>query len=318
MAVPAGTTVTYTTDYDSNLKPSVDENIGLFAPTDTPFLASIGRSKAKQRLEEWLEDDLEAAGENAQVEGSDAVIEESRPAERMGNYTQIFKKAFGISGTLEAVDKYGRSSEVNRVSGLKTKELGRDMEWAFLNGEKSAGSSTAPRKMDGVFQFVDRTTGAFNDFGGTFAETNHLVESLFVDAMQGVWEQGGNLTTCLAPAEQKRKISAFNQNNRITYNDKADAKRVVAVVELYQSDFGVVEVIPARFIEPEKQEDVFYDRVLLYDKRVMERMTLRPIKREQLAKTGDSERYQILGEHTLKCRTRKAVGSIEKLTRQKL
>lgn len=313
--VQTGTTTTYTTNYSTNLKASVDENIGLYSPQDTPFLASIGTGKARQRYEEWLEDDLDDVGDNAQLEGADPDQAEAQPSARTGNYCQIFNKTFRVSETLEVVDKLGRSSEVDRVSGLKTKSIGRDMEYAYLNGIAGAGAAGTPRTLGGALSFVDQSTDAYYNFGGTPAAANQLTEDIFIEVMQGVWEQGGKLTTCLAAPNQKKRISTFNQDNRISVNDNADKKRVIALVDLYQCDFGTVEVLPERFFKPIDDSGTLYDSVLFYDKRAMQRMTLRPIKRQELAKTGDARKFMIIGESTLKCRSRKTVGAIVNLSR---
>ena len=63
-ALASVVTNTYTSGFSDSQKPSVDDNIGLFSPTDTPFMANMSKEKAVQVYEEWLEDDLAAAAEN--------------------------------------------------------------------------------------------------------------------------------------------------------------------------------------------------------------------------------------------------------------
>ena len=75
------------------------------APTDTPFMSSIGKTKPTAILHEWQTDSLaDASLSNAAVEGATATDATMSPTTRVGNRTQIFQKTIKISGTLEAVD----------------------------------------------------------------------------------------------------------------------------------------------------------------------------------------------------------------------
>lgn len=314
-------TITYTTGYSDNIKDEVDDLIKNVAPTDTPFVSSIGKATCKTTSPDWLEDTLGDAAENAFVEGSDTDAVGLTPAERLTNLTQIMKKVFYLSGTLQASDLHGRSNELKYQSGKKTKELARDIEYNMLNNVKQTGNSSTARKLDGAFQWAHASnTYTFDD---TPAATNHITEEILNDVMQSMWELGCDPTTVLAPPAQKRKISKFTDDGRLTINTGVDKKKITMTVRLIETDFGVVTVIPERFIAPTvdttPDPDVNYDKLLIYDKSMFEVMTLkgRGLKREKLAKTGDGDKYHLITEKTLKCRTKKAVGMIDNLTRVK-
>lgn len=185
-ALASVVTNTYTSGFSNSQKPSVDDNIGLFSPTDTPFMANMSKEKAVQVYEEWLEDDLAAAAENAHIEGFDVTTTEGTEPARTGNYCQIFEKDFAVSNTAETVQKYGRSSELGRLRMLKTKELSRDMEYALLNGVQSSGSGSTPRKMKGAFSWVNTTDGRYYTFSATPAPTNHITENILLGVLQAV------------------------------------------------------------------------------------------------------------------------------------
>ncbi len=310
-------TTTYSPKYSDSLKPSVSDRIGLFSPQKTPFLAMLDNATAKQRKEEWVEDNLSPAGENAHVEGFDVVTSEGTAPDRFDNYTQIFQKDFSVYATAEVVDKYGRKGELARLRKLKTKELATDLEFAFLNGTRQAGTGSTPRKMDGAFAFVDKATDAYFDFEGNFADANIITEDILLDVMQGIWDAGCEPDTVLAPMNQKRKISAFTDKGRLTINQNATEKKITLSVRIIETDMGTVAIVAERFIKPEENADKQYDKLLVFQKDVFERLTLRPVKEESLAKTGDSDKRMLVTEQTLKCATKKGVGSIEKLSRVK-
>lgn len=318
-ALASVVTNTYTTGYSNSLKPSVDDKIGLFSPDDTPFMANMSKGKAVQRYEEWLEDDLATAASNAQIEGFDVTTTESTAPSRTGNYCQIFEKDFAVSSTMETVQKFGRTSELGRLRMLKTKELARDMEWAMLNGVQNAGTGSTARQMKGAFGWVDTTNGAtdgrYYSFSATPAATNHITENILIGVLQGIWDQGVEADTVLCPMRQKRKISAFTAAGRLTINQNASDKKVTMSVRIIETDMGTVTVMAERFIDPTNVSGTYYDKLLAYKRDIFSRLTLRPVKEETLAKSGDSEKRMLVAEMTLKCATQKGVGSIINLTR---
>lgn len=318
-ALASVVTNTYTTGYSNSLKPSVDDKIGLFSPDDTPFMANMSKDKAVQRYEEWLEHDLAVAASNAHIEGFDVTTTEGTAPSRTGNYCQIFEKDFAVSSTMETVQKYGRTSEIGRLRMLKTKELARDMEWAMLNGVQNAGTGSTARQMKGAFGWVDTTNGATDGrhytFSATPAATNHITENILIGVLQGIWDQGVEADTVLCPMRQKRKISAFTAAGRLTINQNASDKKVTMSVRVIETDMGTVTVMAERFIDPTDVSGVKYDKLLAYKRDIFSRLTLRPVKEETLAKSGDSEKRMLVAEMTLKCATQKGVGSIINLTR---
>ncbi len=94
------------------LREDLSDIIYNISPTDTPFMSSVGKTKATAVYHEWQTDSLAAAAANAAVEGADASTATLSPTTRVGNRTQISQKTVGVTGTLQAVDKAGRKSEL--------------------------------------------------------------------------------------------------------------------------------------------------------------------------------------------------------------
>lgn len=307
-------TTTYTTNYDKSLAEEVDKIIGNIAPTETPLLATIGKATCESVHPEWLEDTLADAAENAQLEGFDAVSAAITPPAKLENYTQIMTKVFKISGSLEKTKKHGRQSELSYQTGLKMKELANDLEYNSINNAKNAGAAGTARKMDGLLAFAhaDNTY----TFAATPAATNHLTEEIFVDVLQSMWDLGAKPDTALCPPAQKRKISAWTDDGRLTINTNADQKKLTMTVKVIETDFGIISIIPERHIA-RTGTDPYYDSVAIYEKSKLESLTFRPVQREELAKDGDNKKYMLLAEKSLKCRSKKCVGKITNLTRVK-
>ena len=85
-----------------------------------------------------------------------------------------------------------------------------------------------------------------------------------------------------------------------------NAKTVTAAIDIYVSDFGSLAVVPNRF---QVQTSML---VLQMDMWSMASIT--EFQENPLAKTGDSDRVQLLSEYTLEARNEKSSGIITALT----
>lgn len=318
--MPDVQTITYTTGFPQGgvIIDEVDDMITNMSPKDRPFIASIGKGKCSTTTPDWLEDSLATAGQNKAVEGADAVAVALDPPDRLTNNTQILQKTYMISGSLDAAKQHGYSSPLEYYTGKAMDELGNDIEWACLNETIAAGNSTTARAMKGAIGWAH--ANSTYSFGSAYAATNNVTEEIFNDVLEAMWTLGASPDTVLAPPAQKRKISNWTADGRLVFNTNASDKKVTMSVRLVETDFGVVAIIPTRFLEPADDSGTKYDKILVYEKKHFTKLILegRGPKRVALAKTGDADKYQILTEQTLKCHSTKAVGLIERCSRVKV
>ena len=147
------------------------------SPTDTPFMSSVGKTKATAVLHEWQTDSLAAAdATNAAVEGADATSATLSPTTRVGNRTQISQKTIQVSGTLDnAIDKAGRKSEKAYQLSKASSELKRDMEKILLSNQVAAagtgGGSPTARTLGGLQAWIN-TNVSLGTSGVYFAVTD--------------------------------------------------------------------------------------------------------------------------------------------------
>lgn len=285
------------TGITSELRETLDDVITNIAPTDTVFMSNIGKKKINGRYYEWLEDTLASASNNAVTEGNDAVYSVIVAPTRVGNYVQQSAEWFKISDILETVDKAGMKSEIAYITTLRLKQLARSMEYALLNN--STSTATDPRSLCGVKGWIT-TNDTYYSSGN---DSSTLTEAVFNTAIQSAWDNGGNVNMVLAPAALKRQISTFNGQSRLTINTEAKDKGIVAVVDLYECDFGVVKCYASRFMATSVTN---YDYCYFLEKEKWQLGTLLPLKVERLAKTGLGEGVQISTAYTLICRSEKA------------
>lgn len=306
-----------TTNFDTydavGNREDLSDEIYMVSPTETPFINSIGRGSATAKNHEWQTDSLAAATDaNAVIEGQDAQGNDTKATARLGNRLQISDKVVKVSGTQEVVDKAGRDSEIAYQEAQRLKELKRDME-KILTGNQAAvtGTSTAAAKLRSLTCWytsnVSQGTGGGNGTQTT-ARTDGtqraLTESLVLSLHQTIFTAGGNPTMIMAGPYNKRKVSEFAGGASKTID--ADGRRIIQAVDVYESDYGTLTVMPNRF---QRDRDLH-----ILDPEYWSVDYLREAFSQPLAKIGDSERRQILVEYTLKSGNEASSGLVADLT----
>lgn len=320
MTVPAGTFQTFQSVGNREDLSDVIYNI---SPTEFPFMSGIGRGKATAVFHEWQTDALaSASATNAQIEGDDATVLTAAPTVRLGNYCQILSKAISISGTEETVNRAGRKSELSYQIAKRGKELKRDLESsASQNKGSTAGGSGSARTMASLesWLFTNRTDlGASGSpttpgfiSGTVAAPTDNSVMGTFTKAaldavIQACWTQGGSPGTILTGPFNKTRAASFTGIATLYKNvPGSEQATIVGGADLYVSNFGQHQIVPSRFNR---------DRtVCVLDMDYWALAYLRPIQQFELAKTGDSEKRQMLCEVTLESKQEAASGKITSL-----
>ncbi len=291
---------TFFKSYDAaGLREDLIDLIVNISPTETPMLSRFGKVKASGKYHEWQTDSLAAAASNAVVEGTDATSSALTATSRTGNYCQISRKIWRVTDTMEAVNKAGRGSEYAYQMAKHMKELARDMEYAVVNGTGNSGASATARELKGVLSWVSTNVET-----GTGTGTEALTETMYNNLLQDIYDQGGNPDVTYANGFQKRKISAFSTPS--TRNINVEDKRLVATVDVYDSDFGLQQVILDRYMPT--------DKVAVLQEDLWKVGMLRPVKYKELPDNGGGPKGQVESEFTLESLNEKASGKITGLT----
>ena len=298
------------------LREDLSDIIYNISPTDTPFMSSVGKTKATAVYHEWQTDSLAAAAANAAVEGADASTATLSPTTRVGNRTQISQKTVGVTGTLQAVDKAGRKSELAYQLSKASSEIKRDMEFTFLNNTvQSNGSAGSTARVLGGLQTWLSSNGDFGSGGsagssGTTARTNGtnrtFTEDILKTVIKEVFESGGSPKILMVTPAHKQTVSAFAGIAAQRYMAPSDAPTtIIGAADIYLSDFGSVSVVPNRFMLSGNSAN---DVAFVLDPEYAAVAYLRPFQTIELAKNGDSDRTQLLVEYTLEVKNEAAHG----------
>ena len=314
MAQPANTISSYP---GVGAKEDLSDIIYDWSPDETPLMSNIGRSKAKGKHHEWQTDVLVASSDaNAVIEGDDAANDAGADTVRVGNYTQISDKVAQVTGTQEVVDKAGRAGEMDYQVAKKMRELKTDVEKQMLSNKPSVvGDDTTARQSGGLAAWIATNSdrGATGTDGGYNATTKVVdaagpgtarafTETILKNAMKARADSGATskTTQLYLGSHAKTVASGFTgiAGQRNDSNNKA--AKIVGAADMYLSDFGWVAFIYSQHIDA--------TNALFVDPDMASMAVLRDFHTSPLAKTGDTERKQILVEYTLKVNNEKAHG----------
>ena len=162
--------------------------ISMITRDETPFMSSIGKTKATAIYHEWQTDQLQSPGNSRVGEGTDYILptglstgtlaitggsanniggDTSSPYEnqtfattgpnrsRLGNYTQINGKTIAVSGTRRVIDQAGVADEYAYQLKKRGTELRRDVEHDLVHSFNSA-DATGARRMGGYQAWINR------------------------------------------------------------------------------------------------------------------------------------------------------------------
>jgi hypothetical protein len=314
MAVNANTNQTYDV---STIREDLSDALASISPTETIFMSSIGTRNVDNTYFEWSEVDLAAAADNRAVEGDAATNSAPTNAVRKGNYTQISTKTVEVSSTNQAVNGVADAQTVAKQVAYKLSEMKRDMEKMLLdNVAASAGSASTARQTAGLPAFLttntargtggaDGTTSGSGSAGypnaaATDGTQRAITETILKGVIADCWDEGAEPSVVLCGSAQKQTISTFT-GNATRYKEAEDSK-LNAAIDVYISDFGELQIVPARHI---RSRDVF-----VLDPNYAAVAYLQTAKQEPLAKNGLSERRLISAEYGLQVTSEKAHGVI--------
>ena len=289
--------------------------ISMISPTKTPFQSGIAVVSATSTKHEWQTDSLAAAsGTNAVIEGDDATTTASAATTRVFNYTQILDKVPRVTGTQRQMDSAGRADEMDYQILKMTKEIKRDLETSFLaNNAQVAGNDTTARELGSVESYIATNddfgaTGASPTGDGTDARTDGtqraFTEAQLKTVIASCFDNGGEPDTIMVGSFNKQALSAFSGGS--TRNIDATGKTLVNAIDVYVSDFGTMQVVPNRFQRSRS--------ALVLDMDLWKKADFRPLSRHDLAKTGDTDRVQLIMETTLQAQNEAGSGMVADLT----
>ena len=315
MAVTANTNETYD---ESIIREDLSEALASISPTDTIAMSTLGTRNVDNTYFEWSEMDLAAAATNTKIEGDSGLANDApHNAVRKGNYTNISAKVVEVSDTANSVDGVANAQTIAKQVAFALSAMKRDMEKMTLdNVAANAGASGTARVTAGIPAFLttntergtggaDGTTSGTGSAGypnaaATDGTARAITETLLKSVIASCWDEGADPSVVLCGSSQKQTISTFT-GNATRYKEAEDSK-LNAAIDVYISDFGELQIVPARHIRARD--------VLVLDPNYASIAYLQTAKQKPLARTGLSERRLISAEWGVQVTSEKAHGIV--------
>lgn len=264
------------------------------------MLSSFGRTSASGVLHEWQSDSLAAATSAGDVEGADSPSFTAVPTVRLNNSVQIQSRPFQVTNTQQAIKHAGRADEYAYQAAKAMKELARNMEKAIHDGTGNTGASGTARELKGVRAIISTNTQT----GTATGSATPLTVTRLNTMLSTVWAAGGQPNAIYVGAFQKQAVGAFT--TPITRQQDSTTKTFTPVVNVYDSDFGVLQIKLDRYATASEllalQEDSFK---VAY---------LRPVATMPLPDLGGGPRGKVETEYTIEYGNELSHGKMTGLT----
>lgn len=199
------------------------------------------------------------------------------------NYTQIFHKEVKQTGTAPYQDRWGMGDQMQYESAKSIPEMMRLIERTLQYGKRSAGSTITPRMMGGYQEFIQT-----NKASGANISVASLAPAVIEDAVELIYNAGGSgdFLAIVNPATYQKIKNAYDSSSFVRY--PPEQTQFGTLVDRIITPFGNVSFVIDRWQLSSLIPIMKLDNVGM--------LTLRPWQVEDLAKTGDAEKKQLIGE----------------------
>ena len=299
-----------------------------------PFTDLVGSTTHKNERFDWVVDELRAPNlDNARVDGADAGAAAEAGGARVGNHSQISDEVIAVSYRADASDTIGRTKELAYRITRGNQQIRRDVEAIALNNQSSvAGTDSVAGVTGGLPSWLETTVLGANGSDQTGAAGGHnmttgLTEKFTTgtkaglsfqavkDAIQGVYEQGGEVTHLMSNPgvigslssymfDNEARVATLTSDQGAPANSKATA---LSSVNVLVSDFGTIKLVPNRLQPLDEDGNAV---AFLLDPEYVALSFLEGYRTDTLAKTGLAEKRQISVDWGLRVHTEKAHGMI--------
>lgn len=280
---------------DASVKESVLDLITQISPTENYFLSNLQRATGNDEFHLVPRDTLRTPALQAAIEGADPTYNGNNPTTLL-NMMHIISIGFSVTDSEQATARYGSPEDrVAYETDKALKDWANAAELALVRSTIITGNNSVARQMRGLKSSLSLTTSQ----SGV-----SLSEAILNNYLANVWDQGANVDLVAVPMALKRRISGFNGNGATKFYNQDD-KRLVTPIEIYESDASnkPIKLIAHRYVTLSGDTNLDIVGVELEH---FATAWLREPKVRPLAKTGDAENRQVVGEFTLEARNQYA------------
>jgi len=303
---------------------SLDDQLTVLEPQQTPVQAMLSKGTAKSTFEEWGIDTLSAPNTDGVSEDADVTSYDDKFASvaRVGNYVQKFRRTYKVTEEQNAVSSAGPINLVKAESKAML-EIKRDIEAAILsdNEMQVQTSASAPYKMRGLGKWIQSTAQAVNPVPSDYRTPAASIlaaaptEITLNDVLASIFTESGEAAglTMVAGTTVRKRVAEFtrtdNNASETVYNVNQDAKSrtVTLSVQLFESDFGFIRLVNGNPACMPSAATAYVLNPKYLELRTLQGLGLRSQRQEN---QGSGDRGFVAANVTLVCKQPQAHGKI--------
>ena len=228
----------------------------------------------------------------ARLDGSDSHDRGFTDKTTNSNYSQIFHGQVMVARSANQVPQYGLTSDFDYQVEKTVPSLLRLIERNIFHGTRNAGSATTPRTSGGLPIFITDNTVNCTPTAPTQANIE--------DALQMAWEDGGTGPWVMhVSGDIMQAVKNLYDTSAMPYLQVTRQEDTLGmVVTKFHTPFGDVDLTLNRWVPVTK--------IYLVDPKHAGLLTYYPFTWEPLAKTGDADKSEVVGEFLFALRQDKA------------
>lgn len=270
-------------------------------------LAKKGAELVNPDVHSWQADGYNTPSFDGVLSSDDVSTYDSPAAQRakLSGRCQKFRRSIMVddfAANISDVAGVGRKKEMARGAAKSIEEIGRDIEAAFCSDRDSQQQSGSnPYRTRGLGAWI--ASAAQSDLpvdsnyrtpagSITSTATDSITEGSIQNLLQSIYEQTGtvkNLVLLCGPT-LKRRFTEFTRTqagstnvalNVKTYNTDAADKKITATIDMFEGDFGSLQLLPSLLLAQDGLAAVQSRRGYIIDPEMVEvRYGRRPAFRE--------------------------------------
>jgi len=216
----------------------------------------------------------------ARLEGADSSASPSSEATSTTNCTQIFHKEILMSRNAQDIPQYGLADPWGYQQNKKMDVLMEELDRVPFYGKRAVGTTTAARAAGGFQTFITTNVTDLNSVGLTRANIDTQLDNTFA--------QGGRPNIIFCGSYVKRKISSFYDG--FVRTERSEKVGGIMIDRLLHPVLNYeIELIVDRHCVTTDLWGV--------DDRFVGYLAYKGFEFEPLAKTGDADKGEVVGEY---------------------
>ena len=207
------------------------------------------------------------------------------------NFTQIVQREIKVSRSQNQISQYGIREEFDYQSNKAIPHLMRLLSKTVYHGVRSQGQNDTARSMGGLSTFV---TSA----GNVNSSTGAITQAKFENVLKSAYLNGGTPTKAFVSPTNMQTIKNLYDTQASGMRYDTTQKSIGLTIEKIITPYGTIDLIMDRYC-PDAT-------IYILDPEHVGFITYYPFTAEPLAKTGDFQLGEVVGEFTMCVRMDKA------------